>query len=91
MLASDKDSPETIGLVRVLFVNVSVESCNTTVPVAFGKVIVLSAVGFVTVRVVSCASSDDPSNIILSSGINKLPSTFNLAGPSALPRSATSI
>jgi hypothetical protein len=36
-----------------------------TVPVTFGRVIVLSAVGLTTVRVVSYASSDDPSNIIV--------------------------
>ena len=37
----------------VLFVYVCDVSCKTTVPVAFGKVISLSAVGSVTVKVVS--------------------------------------
>ena len=60
---------------------------RTTIPVAFGKVIVWSAVGFVTVRVVSKASADDPSKIILDFGINKFPSTSNFAGPPALPTS----
>src|SRR6056300_1031618 len=41
------------GPLIVLFVNVSVVSFNTTVPVAFGNVTVLSAVGSVTVNVVS--------------------------------------
>ena len=48
----------------VLFDNVAVSSCNTTVPVALGNVIVLSAVGSVTVNVVSLASSVAPSNTI---------------------------
>lgn len=47
-------SPETIGLVRVLFVRVSVEDAvmyevrsevSATVPVEFGRVMVRSAVG----------------------------------------------
>jgi hypothetical protein len=37
------------------------------VPVSFGIVIVLSAVGSVTVNVVSCASAVAPSNMILAS------------------------
>ena len=37
------------------------------VPVSFGIVIVLSAVGSVTVKVVSCASAVAPSNMILAS------------------------
>ena len=37
-----------------------------TVPVSLGKVIVLSAVGSVTVNVVSYASAVEPSNIIFS-------------------------
>ena len=45
--------PFKTGDVNVLFVNVSVLSNNETVPVAFGRVIVLSAVGSVTVNVVS--------------------------------------
>ena len=40
------------------------ESVKTTIPVAFGNVMVLSAVGSVTVKVVSNPSSDEPSNII---------------------------
>jgi hypothetical protein len=35
-----------------------------TVPLTSGSVIVLSAVGFVTVKVVSYTSAEDPSNII---------------------------
>ena len=38
-----------------------------SVPVSFGKVIVLSAVGSTTVKVVSFASAVDPSNTILES------------------------
>ena len=45
-IASDPDAvPEKVGLANVLFDKVSVVSCNTIVPVAFGNVIVLSAVG----------------------------------------------
>ena len=50
------------GLVSVLFVKVSVFVTNDTVPVAFGKVIVLSASGFSTVKMVSWLSNDEPSN-----------------------------
>ena len=50
-----------LGAVKVLFVRVSAAVRRDTVPVASGKVIVLSAVGFVTVRVVSFASADEPS------------------------------
>ena len=46
----------------VLLVNVSVVSANTIVPVAFGNVIVLSAVGSTVVSVVSKPSSVAPSN-----------------------------
>ena len=48
-----------------LFVNVSVESRRTTVPVASGSVIVLSAVGSVTVSVVSLSFAVAPSNVML--------------------------
>ena len=37
---------------------------RTTLPVASGKVIILSAVGFVAVNVVSFVSIDEPSNFI---------------------------
>jgi hypothetical protein len=48
----------------VLFVSVSVLSNNETVPVAFGNVIVLSAVGSTTVKFVSNPSAIvDPSNL----------------------------
>jgi hypothetical protein len=40
---------------------------RATVPVASGKVIVRSAVGFVTVSVVSLSSADEPSNTTLES------------------------
>ena len=46
----------------VLFVNVSVVSFNTIVPVAFGNDIVLSAVGFTVVKFVSWSSAAEPSN-----------------------------
>ena len=45
--------PEIVGLVKVLFVRVCVAVAMTTVPVVLGRVIVLSCVGSVTVRVVS--------------------------------------
>jgi hypothetical protein len=45
-----------------LFVNVSVAVINDTVPVRFGKVIVLSAVGSVIAKVVSKLSAVLPSN-----------------------------
>ena len=56
-------SPVNTGFDSVLFVNVAVLSSNTTVPVAFGKVIVLSAVGSTTVKVVSLPSAVEPSNV----------------------------
>ena len=49
------------ALVNVLFVSVSVVARPTNVSVAFGKVIVLSAVGSVTVNVVSKSSAVEPS------------------------------
>ena len=58
-----------------MFDNVSALSNNETVPVAFGKVIVLSAVGSVTVNVVSFASFVEPSNTIELS-VNVKPETF---------------
>ena len=48
----------------VLLVNVSVVALPTSVSVAFGKLIVLSAVGSTTVRVVSWSSAVAPSNTI---------------------------
>ena len=59
---SDNARPETIGLVKVLFVNVSVVALPTNVSVAFGNDIVLSAVGSTVVRVVSKLSAVAPSN-----------------------------
>ena len=53
-----------VGVVRVLFVSVSVFVKSETVPVTFGNVIVLSAVGSVTTNVVSCASAVAPSKTI---------------------------
>ena len=52
-----------VGEVRVLFVNVSVVSVPTSVVVALGKEIVLSAVGSTVVSVVSKLSAVAPSNI----------------------------
>ena len=59
--------PDTVLLHNaiVLFVSVSVVALPTRVSVALGKVIVLSAVGSVTVSVVSKSSAVAPSNIIL--------------------------
>src|SRR6056300_1747096 len=54
---------EIIGLVKVLFVKVSVVSFNTIVPEAIGKLIVLSAVGSITPKTVSLASAVEPSNV----------------------------
>src|SRR6056300_881528 len=54
---------EIIGLVKVLFVKVSVVSFNTIVPEASGKLIVLSAVGSTTPKTVSLASAVEPSNV----------------------------
>ena len=57
--------PVNVLLARLtdLFVRVSVESCNTIVPPASGKNIDLSAVGSVTLKLVSKVSSVAPSNI----------------------------
>ena len=62
---SDKFKPDTTGLVNVLFVSVSVVALPTNVSVAFGNVTVLSAVGSVTVKVVSKLSAVLPSKIML--------------------------
>jgi len=80
------------GVVKVLFVSVSVVSCNTSVPVAFGMLTVLSAVGFTVVKVVSKLSGVPPSNtkafcmltVVLSTVVVvpetvKLPATVTLA------------
>ena len=48
----------------VLFVSVSVVSCNTIVPPASGNNITLSAVGSVGLKLVSKVSSVSPSNIM---------------------------
>ena len=78
--------PESIsaitGVVRVLFVKVSVAVISDTVPVRFGRVMVLSAVGSVTVRVVSFESSVEPSNTI------ELVKVF---APSIFPKSTTAL
>ena len=54
-----------LDAVIVLFVNVSVVALPTKVSVAFGKVSVLSASGSAATKVVSLASSVEPSNITL--------------------------
>jgi hypothetical protein len=73
MLALDNPvitgEPEIVGLVKVLLVKISVVSLSTTVPVALGKVIVRSAVGSTTVRVVSYASAVVPSNTMFATSI----------------------
>ena len=56
-----KPASANLGAVKVLFVRVSVPVTRDTVPVASGIVIVLSAVGSVTVIVVSLASAVAPS------------------------------
>ena len=53
------------GLVKVLFVSVSVVALPTNVSVAFGNDTVLSPVGSTTVKVVSCASAVAPSKMIV--------------------------
>ena len=57
-----KPASANLGAVKVLFVRVSVPVTRDTVPDASGIVIVLSAVGSVTVIVVSLASAVAPSN-----------------------------
>ena len=56
-------APFIAAFVIVLFVSVSVLSCKTTVPDSFGKLTVLSAVGSITVKVVSKLSEVVPSNV----------------------------
>ena len=56
-----------VGLVNVLLVNVCVVSVPTRVVVASGNVMVLSAVGSVTVNVVSKSLAVAPSNTMLAS------------------------
>jgi hypothetical protein len=51
----------------IVDVTVPVSPVVTTVPVTFGRVIVLSAVGSVTVSVVSNGSAGAPSNTMLES------------------------
>ena len=53
---------KSASLLDVVVVGVSELPVVRTVPVAFGKVTVRSAVGSVTVRVVSYASAVEPSN-----------------------------
>ena len=81
--------PESIsvitGVVKVLFVRVSVVSLPTNCVVAFGIVTVLSAVGSSTVKVVSKLSAVEPSNvnefvtsIVLESIVVVVPETVKL-------------
>ena len=53
-----------IGDVSVLFVRVLVLESSKTLPLAFGNTICLSPVGSTTTKVVSCASTFAPSNLI---------------------------
>jgi hypothetical protein len=69
--------PEIIGLVKVLLVKVSVVSTSTIRPEAFGNSIVLSAVGSITVNVVSCVSAVVPSNTI---EVNSAPAPAVIVG-----------
>ena len=69
--------PEIVGLVKVLRVNVCAAVSITTLPLVLGKVIVLSAVGSVTVSVVSKASAVAPSNII---EVNSAPAPAVIVG-----------
>jgi hypothetical protein len=59
--------PLMTALVKVLLVKVWVAVSITTLPVVFGKVIVLSCVGSTTVKVVSKASAVVPSKTMLAS------------------------
>ena len=54
-----------VGVFIIAAVTVPESPVVITVPVTFGKVIVLSAVGSTTVNVVSKSSSVAPSNIIV--------------------------
>ena len=81
-----------------LFVNVSVVSFNTIVPVAFGIVTVLSAVGFSTVKTVSWSSEVVPSNvnefvisIVLESITDWVPNTLKLPVTVKLPGTVTAL
>ena len=65
------------GVVKVLFVKVSVVSLPTSVVVALGIVTVLSAVGSVAVRVVSKLSSVAPSKVKLAP-VKEAPEIFGL-------------
>ena len=58
------DVPVSVGAVSVLFARVSFLVINERVLVVLGQLIVLSAVGSITLSVVSCASAVTPSNII---------------------------
>jgi hypothetical protein len=58
------DTPVITGLVKVLFVNVSVVFVPTRVVVASGKDMTLSAVGFANVITVSNSSGVEPSKVI---------------------------
>ena len=64
---------------------------NATVPDESGNVIVLSAVGSVTTKVVSNASSVAPSKIIASPGIIALRSALSPTGPLSVPISPNAI
>ena len=55
----------TVGVAIMAAVTVPESPVVTTVPVTFGMVIVLSAVGFATVTVVSKPSSVEPSKLIV--------------------------
>ena len=54
-----------VGVAIMAAVTVPESPVVTTDPVTLGIVIVLSAVGFATVKVVSNPSSEDPSKIIV--------------------------
>jgi hypothetical protein len=81
--------PLIVGVVKTLLDNVCVVSVPTTVVVASGNVIVRSAVGSTTVRVVSNELSVAPSNIIEDAGITAFLSLFNPTTPFEAPMSLT--
>ena len=65
VIASSNNFPPVILPANIVVVTVPVSAVVIKVPVISGIVIVLSAVGFVTVTVVSKSSADEPSKSIL--------------------------
>ena len=72
------------------FTNAVISEVSATVPVESGNVIVLSAVGFVTVRVVSNALSVAPSTIMDAPGTRRFLLASSPATPDTAPISVSS-